>query len=252
MEGIEIFSNQEFGEIRTVVIDGEPWLVGKDVALALGYEKPRNAIATHVDVEDKKGAPIQGSPGGTQEMIVINESGMYALIFGSKLESAKRFKHWVTSEVLPAIRKTGRYIAPSEGTMESMFEAMSCDMKMVYERMSNIESKIDERMESVESMMQEQSAMMQEQSGKLNQVVDNMTLTTRQQQRIYKAAKDRINHLLGGAHSEEYKSCSKSYFINLWNGLKAEFDCGGSYKDLNPVYFDAALGYIGSWRYVET
>ncbi len=136
--------------------------------------------------------------------------------------------------------------------MESMFEAMSCDMKMVYERMSNIESKIDERMESVESMMQEQSAMMQEQSGKLNQVVDNMTLTTRQQQRIYKAAKDRINHLLGGAHSEEYKSCSKSYFINLWNGLKAEFDCGGSYKDLNPVYFDAALGYIGSWRYVET
>lgn len=234
MEGIEIFSNQEFGEIRTVVIDGEPWFVGKDVALALGYEKPRNAIATHVDVEDKKGAPIQGPPGGTQEMIVINESGMYALIFGSKLESAKRFKHWVTSEVLPAIRKTGRYIAPSEGTMESMFEAMSCDMKMVYEQMGNIES------------------MMQEQSGKLNQVVDNMTLTTRQQQRIYKAAKDRINHLLGGAHSEEYKSCSKSYFINLWNGLKAEFDCGGSYKDLNPVYFDAALGYIGSWRYVET
>ena len=145
MEGIEIFSNQEFGEIRTVVIDGEPWFVGKDVALALGYEKPRNAIATHVDVEDKKGAPIQGSPGGTQEMIVINESGMYALIFGSKLESAKRFKHWVTSEVLPAIRKTGRYIAPSEGTMESMFEAMSCDMKMVYEQMGNIESMMQEQ-----------------------------------------------------------------------------------------------------------
>ena len=179
--------------------------------------------------------------GRVQSPTWINESGMYALIFGSRLESAKRFKHWVTSEVLPAIRKTGRYIAPSEGTMESMFEAMSCDMKMVYEQMN----KFDERMESVESMMQEQS-------GKLNQVVDNMTLTTRQQQRIYKAAKDRINHLLGGAHSEEYKSCSKSYFINLWNGLKAEFDCGGSYKDLNPVYFDAALGYIGSWRYVET
>ena len=240
MEGIEIFSNEEFGEIRTVVIDGEPWFVGKDVALALGYKDTVNSLKAHIDEEDKRGWRIT-TPRGEQTMTIINESGLYSLIFGSKLESAKRFKHWVTSEVLPAIRKTGRYIAPSEGTMESMFEAMSCDMKMVYEQMN----KFDERMESVESMMQEQS-------GKLNQVVDNMTLTTRQQQRIYKAAKDRINHLLGGAHSEEYKSCSKSYFINLWNGLKAEFDCGGSYKDLNPVYFDAALGYIGSWRYVET
>ena len=244
MEGIEIFSNEEFGEIRTVVIDGEPWFVGKDVAIALGYKDTINSLKAHIDEEDKRGWRIT-TPRGEQTMTIINESGLYSLIFGSKLESAKRFKHWVTSEVLPAIRKTGRYIAPSEGTMESMFEAMSCDMKMVYERMSNIESKIDERMESVESMMQEQS-------GKLNQVVDNMTLTTRQQQRIYKAAKDRINHLLGGAHSEEYKSRSKSYFINLWNGLKAEFECGGSYKDLNPIYFDAALGYIGSWRYVET
>ena len=219
--------------MRTVIIDGEPWLVGKDVALALGYSEPRSAVSKRVDKEDR-GVAKTATPSGIQEMTIINESGLYALIFGSRLESAKRFKHWVTSEVLPAIRKTGRYITPSEGTMESMFEAMSCDMKMVYEQMGNIES------------------MMQEQSGKLNQVVDNMTLTTRQQQRIYKAAKDRINHLLGGAHSEEYKSRSKSYFINLWNGLKAEFECGGSYKDLNPIYFDAALGYIGSWRYVET
>ncbi len=240
MEGIEIFSNEEFGEIRTVVIDGEPWLVGKDVAVALGYKDTVNSLKAHIDEEDKRGWRIT-TPRGEQTMTIINESGLYSLIFGSKLESAKRFKRWVTSEVLPAIRKTGRYITPSEGTMESMFEAMSCDMKMVYEQMGNIES-----------MMQEQATMMQEQTGKLNQVVDNMTLTTRQQQRIYKAAKDRINHLLGGAHSEEYKSRSKSYFINLWNGLKAEFECGGSYKDLNPIYFDAALGYIGSWRYVET
>jgi len=251
LEEINIFSNEEFGEIRTVIIDGEPWLVGKDIALALGYKDAKKALKVHVDEEDRQliqrgqTAPLEIPNRG---MTIINESGLYALIFGSKLESARRFKHWVTSEVLPAIRKTGRYIAPSEGTMESMFEAMSCDMKMVYERMSNIESMMQEQA----TMTQEQSAMMQEQSGKLNQVVDNMTLTTRQQQRIYKAAKDRINHLLGGAHSEEYKSRSKSYFINLWNGLKAEFECGGSYKDLNPIYFDAALGYIGSWRYVET
>ena len=81
---------------------GNPWSAGKDVAVALGYEKARNAIVVHVDDEDKKGAPIQGAPGGTQTMTIINESGLYALIFGSRLESAKRFKHWVTSEVFKA------------------------------------------------------------------------------------------------------------------------------------------------------
>ena len=79
---------------------------------------------------------------------------------------------------------------------------------------------------------------------KLDQVVDNMTLTTRQQQRIYKTAKDCVNHLLGGAHSKEYKAHSKSYFINLWNGLKSKFGCGSSYKDLNPIYFEGAMEFV--------
>ena len=78
MNELQIFSNEEFGEIRTVTINGEPWFVGKDVAECLGYAKARNAIANHVDAEDKKGAPIQGDLGGTQEMTIINESGMYA------------------------------------------------------------------------------------------------------------------------------------------------------------------------------
>lgn len=86
---------------------------------------------------------------------------------------------------------------------------------------------------------------------KLDKVIDNMTLTTRQQQRIYKAAKDRINNLLGGAHSKEYKKNSKSYFINLWNSLKSKFECGSSYKDLNPIYFDDAMKFIQNWIYVE-
>lgn len=109
MNGIQIFNNEEFGRIRLVLINNEPWFVGKDVAETLGYERPRNAIAMHVDDEDKKGAPIQGPLGGTQKMTIINESGMYSLIFESKLPSARRFKRWVTSEVLPTIRKTGRY-----------------------------------------------------------------------------------------------------------------------------------------------
>ena len=106
---ITVFENTEFGSIRTLVINGEPYFVGKDIALILGYVKPRNAIATHVDEEDKKDAPIQGDLGGTQEMTVINESGLYSLILSSKLPKAKKFKRWVTSEVLPSIRKTGSY-----------------------------------------------------------------------------------------------------------------------------------------------
>lgn len=106
---ITVFSNTEFGSVRTLVINDEPYFVGKDVALILGYAKPRNAITAHVDEEDKKDAPIQGDLGGTQEMTVINESGLYSLILSSKLPKAKKFKHWVTSEVLPSIRKTGSY-----------------------------------------------------------------------------------------------------------------------------------------------
>lgn len=108
MNDLKIFNSQEFGQIRTVTINNEPWFVGKDVVQALGYKDAISALKSHVDIEDKGVGDIQTS-GGKQKMTVINESGLYALIFGSKLESAKRFKRWVTAEVLPAIRKTGSY-----------------------------------------------------------------------------------------------------------------------------------------------
>ena len=111
MNEIRIFNNEEFGQVRTVEIDGDPWFSAKDVATALGYSNPRDAIAKHVDSEDK-GVAKCDTLGGTQEISIINESGVYALVFGSKLPSAKRFKHWVTSEVLPSIRKTGGYQLP--------------------------------------------------------------------------------------------------------------------------------------------
>ena len=110
MNNLQIFKNEKFGEVRTVTIKSEPWFVGKDVAEALGYAKPENAISSHVSEEDKTSTLIQG--GGSNyksKAILINESGLYSLIFGSRLESAKEFKHWVTSEVLPAIRKHGAY-----------------------------------------------------------------------------------------------------------------------------------------------
>lgn len=118
MNEIKIFENSEFGSVRTAMIDDEPWLVGKDVAVALGYENPQKALRDHVDDEDKKMGERNVTPsitdtlGREQYPTFVNESGVYALVFGSKLESAKKFKHWVTSEVLPYIRKTGGYQLP--------------------------------------------------------------------------------------------------------------------------------------------
>ena len=113
---LQIFKNEEFGVIRTVTIDNEPWFVGKDVAESLGYSDTNKAVAMHVENEDKKLNDKTSSSFGQRGATLINESGLYALIFGSKLESAKRFKHWVTSEVLPTIRKTGGYqMQPPQG-----------------------------------------------------------------------------------------------------------------------------------------
>ena len=107
---IQIFTSEIFGEIRTCQVNNQIMFVGKDVATALGYAKSRNALAAHVDKEDKKDALIQGPLGGTQKMTIINESGLYSLVLSSKLPQAKAFKRWVTNEVLPQIRMTGGYI----------------------------------------------------------------------------------------------------------------------------------------------
>ena len=108
---IEVFKNEQFGAVRIILIDKEPWFVGKDVAETLGYSVPRKAIYDHVDSEDKRGFQI-GTPSGEQTMTVINESGLYSLILSSKIPGAKAFKRWVTDEVLPSIRKYGAFMTP--------------------------------------------------------------------------------------------------------------------------------------------
>lgn len=110
---IQVFENPEFGEVRTLAIDGEPWAAAVDVAKALGYKEPQKAIRTHVDPEDK-GVSKMDTPGGNQEVVIINESGLYSLILSSKLPKAKAFKRWVTSEVLPTLRRTGSYSVKPE------------------------------------------------------------------------------------------------------------------------------------------
>lgn len=220
---VEIFENEEFGKIRTVNIDGEPWFVAKDVCDILGV---KNTTQSMQQLEDFERAMF--NIGRQGEANIISESGFYALVLRSRKPIAKPFRIWVTSEVLPSIRKTGSYTANPSNKMELMLD----DMKVVYAQINNMED------------------LLAEQNEKLDRVVDNLTLSTRQQQKIYKVAKDRVNHLLGGAHSKEYKANSRSYFINMWNGLKSKFQCG-SYKDLNPIYFDKAVEFISGWEYVE-
>lgn len=127
---IQIFSNDQFGQLRTVIIKNEPWFVGKDVASALGYAKPENALAAHVNGDDKTTTSIQGSGSNYKTTAtIINESGLYSLVFGSKLESAKEFKHWVTHDVLPTIRKHGAYATPD--TLDKMIASPEFGIKLL-------------------------------------------------------------------------------------------------------------------------
>lgn len=116
---IQIFENPEFGTVRTVMVDGEPWFVGKDIAVVLGYGKPTDAVRKHVDQEDR-GVSKMETPSGEQTMTIINESGLYSLVLSSKLPTAKQFKRWVTNEVLPSIRKHGAYM-----TKETLTESLA-------------------------------------------------------------------------------------------------------------------------------
>ena len=125
MNKLQVFDNPEFGKMRSIQIDGEPWFVGKDVAAALGYENTRDALSRPVDDDDKNTVVIHGGIQGNPNMVIITESGVYALIFGSKLDSAKRFKHWVTHEVLPSIRKTGSYTLPGYASLPQVISIVA-------------------------------------------------------------------------------------------------------------------------------
>ena len=152
MKDIQIFNNPEFGEVRTVVIDDEPWFVGKDVAGILGYKNPNEAIHDHVDSEDKFLRSERGREMlklfssvkemqdelGRQDNWFINESGVYSLVFGSKLESAKKFKRWITHDVIPAIRKTGGYHVP-QSPEEQMAQGLLAAQKLLAEKDKRIE-----------------------------------------------------------------------------------------------------------------
>ena len=215
MTELQIFNSEEFGDIRTVTIDNEPWFVGKDVAKALGYGEGKslnNAVANHVSEEDK-GVTELMTPGGKQNMTIINESGLYALIFGSKLESAKRFKRWVTSEVLPAIRKTGSYQKPL----------------------------------TPQEMLRIQLGMIDNHEDRITDLEQNMTIDYGQQQVLGETVNHTVISILGGKESNAYKEISKKVFAECNRDLKNYFQVNAR-NNVPKKRFEEALQYAQSWK----
>lgn len=173
MEEIKTFKNPQFGEIRAVEKDGEPWFSGKDVAVALGYSNPLKAIRDHVDNEDR-GMNETFTPGGKQFIAVINESGLYSLILSSKLPSAKQFKRWVTSEVLPSIRKTGGYLEGQEHMSDADLLAKAL---LVAQRQIEQRDKRIREVQAANSDLTVKNQIMQPKADYFDELVDRNLLT---------------------------------------------------------------------------
>ena len=223
MNGLQTFNNAEFGQIRTVQLNNETYFVGKDVADALGYSNTRDALAKHVDTEDKADVAIHdGSQ--NRNMTVINESGLYALIFGSKLESAKRFKHWVTSEVLPELRKNGQYQMPN--LSKEMQAIVLLDTRTV---------KMEKRLDKLEF---------------------DIPLYGSESDELSSHVKRKGVEVLGGKNTEAYKddSIRKKVYTDIYNQIKREFglyqDDGRpkSYKALKRKYLYEAHELIDNYE----
>lgn len=219
MNELQIFQNKEFGEVRSLVINNEPWFVGKDVAEALGYKNSRNAVPTHVDEEDKLSTQIEYT-GQKRNVTVINESGLYSLILSSKLPSAKKFKHWVTSEVLPTLRKTGSYTkAPTDPRQL---------LKLTIEAHEQTAQRVDVLEEKVSSLEK------------------STTIDSSQQYTLEKIAKTTVIRTLGGIDSRAYQLMSRKIFSNIWRDYKNYFKLG-SYRDTLKTEFENAKEYLESW-----
>lgn len=205
MNKLTIFDNEQFGEIRTLVIDNEPWFVGKDVARALGYSNTKSAIADHVDIEDKQ--LIQRSGNTTLEipnrgLTFINESGVYSLIISSKLPAAKQFKRWITSDVIPTIRKTGGYINNDELFISMYFDEVDEASKEVLRKNLATLRKKNE-------IIAQQRKKIEHQENIIVGLVENIDLTTKRQ---------RINQII------RFRAKNSESLFKKWNLLYSEFE----------------------------
>jgi prophage antirepressor-like protein len=214
MEQLKIFENEEFGQVRTINIDGEPWFVGKDVAKILGYKDTSDAMRRHVDDEDKLTRCFTDS-GQKRELYIINESGLYSVILSSKLPSAKRFKRWVTSEVLPAIRKTGIY--DMDEYSPEMKAILMHDKKLV---------KIDNRVTDLEN---------------------HMTIDYGEQVVLGDEVNKAVLDALGGKYSNAYNEIGKKVFAECNRDLKHYFHVNARNNVPKKRYYEA-LEYIQEWK----
>ena len=214
MEQLKIFENEEFGQVRTINIDGEPWFVGKDVAKILGYKDTSDAMRRHVDDEDKLTRCFTDS-GQKRELYIINESGLYSVILSSKLPSAKRFKRWVTSEVLPVIRKTGSY--DMDEYSPEMKAILMHDKKLV---------KIDNRVTDLEN---------------------HMTIDYGQQTVLGDEVNKAVLDALGGKYSNAYNEIGKKVFAECNRDLKHYFHINARNNVPKKRYYEA-LEYIQEWK----
>lgn len=216
MTDIQIFNNPEFGSIRTIEQNGEPWFVGKDVAEALGYSNASKALADHVDEQDKlnnESLVSLGQRGGW----IINESGFYSLCFSSKLEGAKKFKRWVTSEVLPSIRKTGNY----------MMLKLSKEMQALF--------------------LLDQRTVQQEQ--RITALESSMVVDYGQQQALKNAVNRVVMHALGGKDAPAYldKSTRDKVYSECNRDIQNWFRVN-SRNNIPRKRFDEAVEYIQRWK----
>lgn len=221
MEELQIFNSEEFGNVRSLMIDNEPWFVGKDVAEALGYKNVRDSLARHIDSDDKRdGVVIHDSMGREQKPIIINESGLYSLILSSKLESAKKFKHWVTSEVLPTLRKTGSYAKVPTDPRELLMLTIKAH-EQTAQRVDVLEEKVSDLEKST-------------------------TIDSSQQYTLERIAKTTVISALGGIDSRAYQLMSRKLFSNIWRDYKKYFKLG-SYRDTLKTDYENAKNYLESW-----
>lgn len=222
MNDIMIFNNEEFGKLRTTEINGEVWFVGKDVANILGYSSPRDAINKHVDEEDK-GVAKCDTLGGVQKFTTINESGVYALVFGSKLQSAKKFKHWVTHEVLPSIRKTGGYRIP---------HTVGGQIQLLAQGYAELALEVHEFKEEVNT--------------KIDKLENDIPLYGCEMEEITQHVKRKVVTILGGKDSAAYrnKSIRNSVFADIYRQLKREYGAVSTYKSIKRKYIADAHEFI--------
>lgn len=220
MNGILVFNNPDFGDIRTVMINDETWFVGKDVAEALGYKNTSDALKKHVAEEDKLTRHFTDS-GQSREMYIINESGLYALIFGSKLPSARKFKHWVTSEVLPEIRKTGQY------------------------GQARIPMTIPEQIQCIAQGHVELKAEIDSVKKDLEDFKNDLPILGIEEARISNAVKQKGIECLGGKDSNAYndKSLRGKLYSDLHRQIRREFGVS-TYKAIRRNQTDTAIEII--------